>query len=64
MSKAEFGDWCIFKLEETPTDGKCLICKGITKKAIFATHIVHKRMNMGMCCNEECFKKYKVKYGI
>lgn len=64
MSKNEFGDWCIFKLEDTDYEHKCIICKKVTKKAIVATHIVHKRMQMGMCCSEECFKKYKVKYGI
>ena len=64
MNKAEFGDWCIFKLEESETERKCLFCDKMTKQKITAVHVVFKKMEMGACCNEDCFKKYKEKYGI
>jgi hypothetical protein len=60
----EFGDYCIFKLEEGATELKCLICKKMTKKRITAVHVVFKHMVMGACCGDECFAKYKVKYGL
>ena len=64
MSKSEFADWCIFKLELTDISNKCLICSKITNQSIFANHVVHKKLRMGMCCSEDCFKKYKKKYDI
>lgn len=66
MSTAEFSDWCIFKLEPAEKDNelKCIICRTPTKTRITAVHVVFKKMVMGACCGEECYAKYKEKYGL
>lgn len=64
MSANEFADYCIFKLEPADNELKCIICRVPTKTRITAVHVVFKRMVMGACCGEECFKAYKEKYGL
>lgn len=60
----EFGDWCIYKLELSDTSRKCLICSKLTNQKITAVHVVFKKMEMGACCSDECFKSYRKKYDV
>ena len=64
MAEVGFGDWCIFKLEDSDSGAKCLMCLAITKQKITAVHVTFKKMVMGACCGEDCFKSYKEKYGL